>query len=134
VVAVTSDLNGLSADDVVAIQAVIMKYGFFIDDREFDRMGEVFTEDAVVDYRPGGEGPFVGLAEIERAMKTLQHPVQHMMVSHIIDSVSGDEVVTRTKALIPLQVGGIADIAYRDVLVRTPAGWRIKDKSTHSYR
>jgi ketosteroid isomerase-like protein len=133
-VAATSDTNGLGADDVVAIQAVIMKYGFFIDDRDFDRMGEVFTEDAVVDYRPGSGGPFVGLAEIDRAMKTLQHPVQHMMVSHIIDSVSGDEVVTRTKALIPLQVGGIADIAYRDVLVRTPAGWRIKDKSTHSYR
>ena len=57
-----------------------------------------------------------------------------MMVAHLIDSVSGDEVVTRTKALIPLPTGTIADIAYRDVLVRTPAGWRIKDKSTKSYR
>lgn len=132
--AVPSDLHGLSAEDVVAIQAVLMKYGFLIDDREFDRLAEVFTEDAVVDYRPGGPGPFAGLAEIDQAMKTLQHPVQHMMVSHIIDSVSGDEVVTRTKALIPLQAGGIADIAYRDVLVRTPAGWRIKEKSTRSYR
>lgn len=133
-VTATSDLHGLSAEDVLAIQAVIVKYGFLIDDREFDRLGEVFTEDMVVDYRPGGEGPFAGLAEITQAMKTLAHPVQHMMVSHLIDSVSGDEVVTRTKALIPLQVGGIADISYRDVLVRTPAGWRIKDKSTRSYR
>jgi hypothetical protein len=57
-----------------------------------------------------------------------------MLVSHIIDSASGDEVVTRTKALVPLHDGGIADIAYRDVLVRTPAGWRIKDKSIRSYR
>ena len=53
-------------------------------------------------------------------MRTLQHPVQHMLVSHIIDSASGNEVVTRTKALVPLHDGGIADIAYRDVLVRTP--------------
>jgi hypothetical protein len=67
-------------------------------------------------------------------MRTLRHPVQHMLVSHIIDSVAGDEVVTRTKALVPLHEGGIADIAYRDVLVRTPAGWRIKDKSVRSYR
>jgi hypothetical protein len=72
-VAVPADLHGLSAEDVLAIQAVLM-------------------------------------------------------------SVSGDEVVTRTKALIPLQTGTIADIAYRDVLVRTPDGWRIKDKSTRSYR
>ncbi len=50
--AVPSDLHGLSSEDVVAIQYVIMKYGFLIDDREFDRLGEVFTEDAVVDYRP----------------------------------------------------------------------------------
>jgi ketosteroid isomerase-like protein len=133
-VAVPADLHGLSAEDVLAIQAVLAKYGFLIDDREFERLGEVFTPDAVVDYRPGGEGPFAGLAEIDQAMKTLQHPVQHMMVSHIIDSVSGDEVVTRTKALIPLHTGTIADIAYRDVLVRTPDGWRIKDKSTRSYR
>src|SRR5258708_39284732 len=99
--AVTSDLHGLSAEDVLAIQAVIMKYGFLIDDREFDRLGEAFTADAVVDYRPSGERPFVGLAEIDRAMKILQHPVQHIMVSHIIDSVSGAEVVTRTHALHP---------------------------------
>ena len=131
---VPSDLHGLTSEDVLAIQGVIVKYGFLIDDREFDRLGEVFTEDAVVDYRPGGEGPFIGLGEIDRAMRTLQHPVQHMLVSHIIDSVSGDEVVTRTKALVPLHAGGIADIAYRDVLVRTPAGWRIKDKSIRSYR
>jgi hypothetical protein len=127
-------LHGLTSEDVLAIQGVIVKYGFLIDDREFDRLGEVFTEDAVVDYRPGAGGPYVGLAEIDHAMKTLQHPVQHMMVSHIIDSASDDEVVTRTKALIPLHEGGIADVAYRDVLVRTPAGWRIKDKSIRSYR
>jgi hypothetical protein len=133
-VAVPSDLHGLSGEDVLAIQSVIVKYGFLIDDREFDRLGEVFTEDAVVDYRPNGEGPFAGLAEIGRAMRTLQHPVQHMLVSHIIDSASDDEVVTRTKALVPLHNGAIADIAYRDVLVRTPAGWRIKDKSVRSYR
>lgn len=132
--AVAADLHGLSSEDVLAIQYVIMKYGFLIDDREFGRLGEVFTEDALVDYRPSGEGPFAGLAEIGRAMRTLQHPVQHMMVSHIIDSASDDEVVTRTKALIPLPNGGVADIAYRDVLVRTPAGWRIKDKSIRSYR
>ncbi len=134
IVAVPADLHGLSSEDVLAIQNVIMKYGFLIDDREFDRLDEVFTADAIVDYRPGGEGPFAGLAELRRAMDTLRHPVQHMMVSHIIDSASADEVVTRTKALIPLHEGGIADIAYRDVLVRTPAGWRIKDKSLRSYR
>lgn len=136
----TSDLHGLRAEDVVAIQAVLMKYGFLLDDRAFDRLGEVFTEDATLDFRdhrvdpPTGEGPFAGLAEIKQQMHILQHPVQHMMVSHLIDSVSGDEVHMRTKALIPLKFAVIADIAYRDVVVRTPAGWRIKSKSTYSHQ
>jgi hypothetical protein len=135
-VAVPSDLHGLSGEDVLAIQSVITKYGFLIDDREFERIGEVFAEDAAVDYSmiEGGKR-YVGLAEIEQALKTLPNPaVQHMLVSHIIDSASGGEVVTRTKALIPLSDGSIANIAYRDVLVRTRAGWRIKDKSIRSYR
>ena len=45
--AVPADLHGLSGEDVLAIQYVIMKYGLLIDDREFGRLGEVFTEDAV---------------------------------------------------------------------------------------
>jgi hypothetical protein len=134
-VAVPSDLHGLSGEDILAIQSVITKYGFLIDDREFERMGEVFAEDAVVDYSFMAGGRYVGLAEIDRALKTLPNPsVQHMLVSHIIDSASSDEVVTRTKALIPQRDGSIANIAYHDVLVRTPAGWRIKDKSIRSYR
>jgi hypothetical protein len=135
-VAASSDLHGLSAEDVLAIQAVAVKYGFLIDDREFDRLGEVFTPDAVLDLRVGsaGYGPFAGQAEIDQAMNTMQHPVQHMLVSHLIDSVSGDEVVARTKALFPWQDGKFGDIVYRDVLVRTPDGWRIKDKSIRSYR
>jgi hypothetical protein len=139
-----SDLHGLAAEDVVAIQAVIMKYGFVIDDRTYDRVGEVFTADATVDYRdhrydppaPPTMGPFVGIAAIRKMLDDLDdmHPIQHMMVSHLIDSADGDEVVVRTKALLPMRAGGVADIAYRDVLVRTPAGWRIKEKTTYSYR
>ena len=139
-VTTNSDLSGLGVEDVLSIYAVVEKYGFLIDDREFDRLGEVFTDDAHVDYRIQGvepltgNGPFDGLAEIERQMHILEHPVQHMLVSHLIDSVSDEEVVVRSKALVPLHSGAIADIVYRDVLVRTSAGWRIRDKSLRSHR
>jgi hypothetical protein len=56
-----------------------------------------------------------------------------MLVSHVIDDVSEDEVVVRSKALLPLPRGSIADILYRDVVVRTPEGWRIKSKSIKRY-
>lgn len=127
----------LTADDAVAIQSVVVKYGFLIDDREFDRLGEVFTEDASVDLRPdSSEGirPMNGLTEIEQGYAALSHPVQHMLVSQLLEPRSADEVIVRSKALIPLENGAIADIAYRDVVVRTAQGWRIKDKRVKSYR
>jgi hypothetical protein len=137
-----SDVHGLSAQDVLAIQAVVMKHGFVIDDREYDRVGEVFTPDATVDFRdhrfdpPAGYGPYVGLPAIRQMMDDLDglHPVQHMIVCHAIDAASADEVVVRSKALFPQRGGGIGDGAYRDVLVRTADGWRIKEKSMYSHR
>jgi hypothetical protein len=52
----------------------------------------------------------------------------------MIDSVTADEVVVRSKALFPMRDGTIVDHAYRDVFVRTAAGWRIKRKTTFGYR
>ena len=94
-----------SAEDILAIQAVVVRYGFLIDDREWDRFDEVFTEDAVVDFRdqsaqpPTGLAPIVGRAEIVRQFRdVLTHPYQHMLVNHVIEDVSPDEVVVRSKA------------------------------------
>jgi len=127
------------AADTLEIQEVVVRYGFLIDDRDWSAFDQVFTDDAVVDYRLQvgdaltGVGPIVGRDEVVRQIRDLQHPYQHMLVSQVIDDVSADEVVVRSKALLPLPGGGIADILYRDVVVRTEQGWRIKHKSIKSY-
>ena len=84
-----------SADDILAILAVVVLYGFHIDDREWDRFDQVFTEDAVVDFRdqsaqpPTGLAPIAGRAEIVRQFRdVLTHPYQHMLVNHVIEDVS----------------------------------------------
>jgi hypothetical protein len=120
--------------DTLAIQDVVVRYGFLIDDRDWDHFDQVFTDDAVVDYRPAGLGPFSGRDEILSYWREAEHPYQHMLVAQVIDDVSADEVVVRSKALCPLPGNWIADLMYRDVVVRTPAGWRIKRKETKSYR
>jgi hypothetical protein len=129
-----------SADDILAIQAVVVLYGFLLDDREWDRFDQVFTEDAVVDFRdqsaqpPTGLAPIAGRAEIVRQFRdVLTHPYQHMLVNHVIEDVSPDEVVVRSKALLPTPGGSVADIVYRDTVVRTPDGWRIRHKSIKRY-
>jgi hypothetical protein len=129
-----------SAEDTLEIQAVVVLYGFLIDDREWDRFDQVFTEDAVVDFRdhssdpPRGLVPIVGRGEIVRMFRdVLTHPYQHMLVNHVIEDVSADEVVVRSKALLPMPGGSVADVVYRDTLVRTPDGWRISHKMTKRY-
>ena len=136
----TDDGGMRSAEDTLAIQAVVVLYGFLVDDREWDRFDQVFTSDAVVDFRdlsaepPRGLAPIVGRAEIVRQFRdVLTHPYQHMLVNHVIEDVSPDEVVVRSKALLPLPGGSVADIVYRDVVIRTPDGWRISGKTTKRY-
>ena len=129
-----------SADDILAIQAVTVLYGFLVDDRAWDRFGEVFTEDAVVDFRdrsaqpPTGLAPITGRAEIVRQFRdVLTHPYQHMLVNHVIEDVSADESLVRSKALLPTPGGLVADIMYHDTVVRTQDGWRISYKAIKRY-
>jgi hypothetical protein len=128
------------AGEILEIQAVVVLYGFLIDDREWDRLDEVFTEGAVVDFRdhssqpPAGLAPIIGRAEIVRQFRdVLTHPYQHMLVSHVIEDISPDEVIVRSKALLPVPGGSVADIMYRDTVIRTPDGWRISHKAIKRY-
>ncbi len=127
-------------EDTLAIQDVVVRYGYFVDDRDWDGFDEVFTDDAVVDFRdqrtdpPSGLAPLTGRDEILRYYRDLlTHPYQHMLVNHQIDDVSEDEVIVRSKALLPIPGQIVFDTSYRDVVVRTAKGWRIKHKSIKSY-
>jgi hypothetical protein len=127
---------GLSVEDRLDIHDVLVRYGFVVDDRDWAGFGAVFTADAVVDFSGGdasgrpGPAAIVGVDEIVRQYRDeLTHPLQHIIVNHVIDAVSDDEVVVRSKALFPVPKDGVFEGLYRDVVVRTPAGWRIKHKS-----
>jgi SnoaL-like domain len=140
--AVLPPRNGIarSAEDTLAIQDVVVRYGYVTDDRDWNAFDEVFTDDAVVDFRdqatnpPKGLAPLVGRDEIVLHFRDiLTHPYQHMLVNHRIEDISEDEVVVRSKALLPVPGRTVCDIEYWDVLVRTPRGWRIKHKSVKRY-
>lgn len=126
--------------DTLEIHELVVRYGFVVDDREWDGFGDILTEDAVIDLRdhdvdpPAGLGPYTGLDEITHHYRdVLTHPSQHMLVNHVIDDVSDDEVVVRSKALVLLPGQKAAGLVYRDVVVRTPKGWRIRQKNVQLY-
>jgi len=130
---------GLTSDDRLDIHEVVVRYGHVLDDRDWPGFARVFTDDAVVDFSskgppPTGLAPIVGLEEIVHQFRdVLLHPLQHIIANHIIDVVSDNEVVVRSKALFPIPDQLIFEGLYRDVVVRNPDGWRISQKSISTF-
>jgi hypothetical protein len=104
------------------------RYGDAIDDRDWDRLDQIFTDDAVFDLSDLGEPRLTGLAAIKRYMdQDAQHPRAHLMTNIYVDETpDGVKLFFRIVALLPERVVGTA--SYYDDVVKTPAGWRVKNR------
>jgi 3-phenylpropionate/cinnamic acid dioxygenase small subunit len=121
----------LQAADVVQIQQVFAHYGHLLDDRQWHRLGEVFTADAVADYSRGGTSrQLTGLDEIIRFLSTASASSAHHVSNVSVFSEDGTVRAvskffvpyTRTEHRPHRWYGGV----YDDELRRTDAGWRIQ--------
>jgi SnoaL-like protein len=121
-------VDGYSADRE-AIIAVLDAMAAILDGRAWDRLGEVFTPDAVA-YR----GQNRGLAAIERGIRDQLGgcgPSQHLLGNYQV-TVDGDRAVSVTKVRVMHQGAGDRSHLtyeclgnYHDEHVRTVDGWRI---------
>lgn len=120
--------------DRLAIMDVMTAYTRAIDTREWDRLDDVFTDGAVIDYTAVG-----GIRETFPAIKAWLAMAlgsfdvsQHIITNHEI-TITGDTAATRVYVFNPMGkkradgelalffMGGY----YVDRWVRTAAGWRI---------
>jgi 3-phenylpropionate/cinnamic acid dioxygenase small subunit len=123
----------LPAADMVQIQQVFARYGHLLDDRQWHRLGEVFTADAVADYSSGGTSrQLTGLDEIIRFLSTASASSAHH-VSNVSVFAEDGTVRAVSKFFVPYTrtehrphrwYGGV----YADELRRTDAGWRIQHR------
>lgn len=104
------------------------RYGDAIDDRDWARLAQVFTEDAVFDLTDLGGPRLTSLADIQRYMDVeAQHPLTHMMTNIYADETAeGAKLYFRIVALRRGQSVGTA--SYYDDVVKTPEGWRVKNR------
>jgi 3-phenylpropionate/cinnamic acid dioxygenase small subunit len=104
------------------------RYGDAIDDRDWDRLDQIFTDDAVFDLTDLGSLRLEGLPEIKRYMdEDANHPRTHMMTNIYVDETpEGVTLRFRIVALLPERRVGTA--SYYDDVVKTPAGWRVKHR------
>lgn len=129
------DLSELS--DRAEIADLLARYSDAIDHQRFDELDEVFTPDAVIDYTAFG-APRGDLASTKAFLqKVLPGHVSyaHLLGLPVID-LDGDTATARTPChnpMVYLDAEGneqlyVCGLWYVDELVRTPAGWRIKQR------
>ena len=106
------------------------RYGDAIDDRDWEGLNRIFTDDATFDLTDLGVPMLTGLPAIKRFMDVdAEHPLTHMMTNIYVDQLP--DRVTMNFRIVALRKGGLVGTAsYYDVVVKTPDGWRVKDRVT----
>ncbi|MRH90654.1 nuclear transport factor 2 family protein [Nocardia sp. SYP-A9097] len=119
----------ITLEDRIAIHEVIALHGHLIDDREWDRLGEVFTDDIVFDITDFGYGTLYGLPAMLDLVNGVQsdenQPLGHHVTNIVITRQDGETVTTHSKGLAVAADGAAGSAVYEDTLRRDPQGWRI---------
>ena len=127
-------MQELTVEDRLELYEIPGRYGDSIDDRDWDSLRKIFTEDGVFDLTGVGSRVCTGIDDIVDFMeRDAAHPRSHTMTNIWVNPTDvGAELRFRIVALMP---GGKAGTAsYYDQVVRTPEGWRVKHREVHSRR
>ena len=109
----------LTPADRVEIHELPGRYGDAIDDRNWDALDTVFTEDAVFDLTGVGSRICEGLDDIESFMESeAAHPRTHMM-TNIYADLCEQGVTMRFRIVALLGKGLTSTASYYDTIVKT---------------
>jgi ketosteroid isomerase-like protein len=123
--------------DRIEIQELLADYSHAIDHRDWDALDDVFTPDALIDYSEMGGS--VGdlqktkafLAEAMANFASFQHMVATSKIIFDGDTAHG-RTICHNPMVIDMGNGQthvfFCGLWYRDTFVRTPSGWRIKER------
>ncbi len=128
--------------DRVEIEALLIRYCYAVDDREWDAYRGVFTPDAILDDTvTGGIRSDVEshVAYMIRALSKIR--ISQHAVSTLAVNVQGDEARARAHCSCPMVVDlgngqeqvFFQGLWYRLQLIRTIEGWRIRELVEEGY-
>jgi len=98
----------LSTQDLFDIQQLIHLYGHILDECEFARVGELFTEDALYDVAHFGSGVHRGTAAIGAlwADPEAKHPLGHHATNIVITEEADGTVRVASARRLLWRAGG----------------------------
>jgi 3-phenylpropionate/cinnamic acid dioxygenase small subunit len=113
--------------DVIAIEQLYALYGHVLDDRDWERLPELFTDDCVFDATALGLPLMEGHQAIADSTEhSPMAPLAHHVTNVYVAEVGTDSARVRAKALGAYSKGRAYSGNYDDALVRTADGWRIR--------
>jgi 3-phenylpropionate/cinnamic acid dioxygenase small subunit len=117
----------ITVEDRVAIQELLGLYGHLIDQRRWDDLIQVFTEDIVFDATSFGEPVTTSYQELMEHWRSerARHPLAHHVTNIVITEAPDGTVRVLSKALGVGRNGRVGSGTYDDVVVKTPSGWRL---------
>jgi hypothetical protein len=123
--------------DRLAIDDLLTRYAVAIDSKHFDLLDAVFTPDANIDYTSAGgiAGTFPDVKKWLSETLALFPMTQHLVCNRDV-TITGDTATSRSYFYNPMGMpkadGGLTYFYvggyYNDQLVRTPDGWRIRER------
>ena len=110
------------------------RYGDAIDDRNWDRLREIFTDDAVFDLTGVGARRLEGIDDIVHFMNVeASHPKTHMMTNVYVDE-QDENVIMNFRIVALLGKGLVGTASYYDRVVKTDQGWRVQHRECMIHR
>ena len=118
----------MDAADRLSLHELAALYGDVIDRRDWPGLAQVFTEDMVYanPTMPGRD--LVGLEAVRRFMSRARHPLAHHITNvRVEDSPEGPILCSRV--LLLHDDGSCSSGEYRDQVVKSGDGWRVRHRS-----
>ncbi len=118
----------MDAADRLELHELPGRYGDAIDDRNWEGLGRIFTDDAVFDLTDLGGPRLEGLDHIRRFMADeAEHPLTHLMTNiYVEEDEAGAHIRFRIVAMLPGRPPATG--SYYDDVVKTPDGWRVTNR------
>jgi ketosteroid isomerase-like protein len=122
-------------EDLEEIRSLAIRYGFAVDDRDLDRIRELFSDDAELRTMSGpskGKG-IDAVVEYFRSTHAVLGPTNHFTHGHVVEFDENDPdratgIVAAHAEVVRNGVPMITAMRYYDTYVRTPAGWRFRER------
>ncbi|MEO5839858.1 MAG: nuclear transport factor 2 family protein [Acidimicrobiales bacterium] len=117
----------MNAEDFVELQQLLSRYCHIVDTTAWDQLDQIFTDDASVTVA-GVYPKTTGIEELRALYARMNHPVAHTSSSLFVVE-SSDRTARLASKWVTVRAEGLAGTGvYEDVVVRTPAGWRISER------